>query len=65
MKKFSAEDINNENSCHLPENFADLVFNLELDLESDNFEVSTVRKLMELYAVTSTLKRKNFLPIRF
>ena len=54
-KKFSTEDINNENTCHLPENFADLVFNLEMDLESDNFEVATVRKLMELYAVINKL----------
>ena len=35
----------------LPENFAEDLLNLELDIEQEDVEIKTVMKLLELYAV--------------
>lgn len=37
----------------LPENFADDLMELEMDIERDNVEIETVNKLTELYLVRS------------
>jgi len=39
----------------LPRNFANRVLDLELKIESNNFEIETVDALMQLYSVSRTL----------
>ena len=35
----------------LPDNFAEELLNLELDVEQDNFNINSINKLISLYAV--------------
>jgi hypothetical protein len=60
FKKLSKAELNHRKflttkAKKLPKNFANLVLDEELKIDSGNFDISNVNKLMALYSVSTTL----------